>query len=628
MSREEARLRARELVKQSPATCGLLATFGPATVPSRVARRPPAERVVGYLLSRGRRLEILEPLLATNFKSDDVLCRRQTNLSKVLWAQFMRMADLGPLFFFDREGAEELYELFTWARGVADGVVQRHSSAEWLLLLRRAFLAPADGNRMAPSWFTEAFIRRSVAPTTHAGLIGRTWRASPRTLEDVHDLLLITTVMWNVGRAFRTLSKGLVVSFTRPPTFYPVAFQNDEVVWNAIAMLEHRQALWQDTSLGNVLHGAGVLGRAFAPEGGEFRPGGAIPAWREVGSRLDRDRYFLCWRTHHWPEFIDPDSVFGLNAGLTPSLRSLAAAGALWASWKDIGLDKAKFLLPNGPWLGWGLHRLQRTTLISSLQAWQEVAYRYDPGWKAELGLEDLCRPSVELQWIDDGYALVLDFSVDEVLVDLVGASRALHSGHVRASGGAEANRLTALFEKQVQTIIDASSYRPEGLLRELIGKTIRIGGRSVTDIDAVADGPDLLILVDAKSWSVPPSLQFGEYFAVEDRRKVAEAACIHWQEKVAIIREHRRELGLPDGKKIVGVVVCPEAPYVLGGPCTADIGLSLMALSSIAELEFCLMTASAPSGRPPSAPEELTLRKVLVGLGGRLLPGARRWAK
>ncbi len=628
MSRQEARLRAFELAEPVLGDAGMPAVLGPSGHrDGMLPRQPAAERLAAHLLTRGRRHEVLEPILAANFKDPQVMWRRETNLSKVLRAQFVRMADIGPLFFFAQDGAEELFELFTWARGVADGVVQRHSAAEWLLLLRRAFLTPADGNAMAPSWFTEAFIRRSVHPTRRPGLVGRSWRASPRTLEDLHDLLLITTMMWNVGRAFRTLSKGLVVSFTNPDTFYPLGVNTDHAILNAIAMFEERQARWSGTTLGHVLHGAGVYGNAFAPQGGEFRNGGAIPAWREHGSGLDLHRYFLRWRTHYWPEFIDPESVFGLNTGLTPDPRALAAAGALWASCVDIGINKARFRLPNGPWLAWGVHRLPRSTLVSALHGWEEIARRFDPGWDAEVGIAELGRSSVELLWIDDRYALALELGSDDVLVDLLGASRALRAGHRRASGGNDANRLTALFERQVQAVIDATPSRPEGRLRDLIGRTIRVDGKVLTDIDALACSEDLLILVDAKAWAVPPTLQFGEFYAVEDRRRMAEEACAEWQKKVQIIRENRARLGLPERIDIAGVVVCPEAPYVVGGSSTTPIGIGLMALSSLAEFEFCLRAASSRNGQSDySYPyPELGMREVISDLGPQLLRQLRR---
>ncbi len=388
-------------------------------------------------------------------------------------------------------------------------------------------------------------------------------------------------------------------------------------------MFEERQARWSGTTLGHVLHGAGVYGKAFAPQGGEFRNGGAIPAWREHGTELDLHRYFLRWRTHYWPEFIDPESVFGRNTGLTPDPRALAAAGALWASWVDIGINKARFRLPNGPWLAWGVHRVPKATLASALQGWEEIAHRYDPGWDAGVGIAELGRSSVELLWIDDGYALALELGSDDVLVDLLGASRALCAGHLRASGGHDANRLTALFERQVQAVIDATPSRPEGRLRDLIGRAIRVDGKALTDIDALACSKDLLILVDAKAWAVPPTLQFGEFYAVEDRRRTAEEACVGWQRKVQIIRDNRAQLGLPENIDIAGVVVCPEAPYVVGGPCTTPIGIGLMALSSLAEFEFCLRVASAPNGRAPFA--ELGMREVIADLGPRLLRELRR---
>jgi hypothetical protein len=573
---------------------------------------------VAWLLSRRRRLELIEPILAANFSNPEVLWRRETNLSKVLRAKYVRMALVGPMYFHGKEGAEELYETFTWARELADQVTQRRSSAEWLLLLRRAFLAHLDANAMAPAWFIEAFVRRSQASITYRQLIDRAWRISPRVLEDVHDLILATTAMWNIGRAFRTLSKGLVVSVDNPVTFYPVAHSTDAGIVGALGLFEHRAALWHRSGVGRPLRRAGVFGNAFAQEGDERRRGRAIPTWSEWGSELDRNRYFLRWRTHYKPEFTDPDSVFSQGGAFPPSVRSLSAAAALWVCWHDIGLRHARVRLPNGPWLAWGVHRIGKHRFLEGLTQCEDIARRYDQSWTGSQAMAELERSSTELQWVDDDYALALSFGRDDVLVDLLGATRALEDSYHRPSGGDAANEFTSLFERQVQAVIDSTTWRPEGSMRALIKKKVRIAGREITDIDAVAHKDRTLILIDAKAWATPATLEFGEYFAVEDRRKTAEQACSDWATKVATIDANRSSLGIPPDLIVVGVVVCPEAPFVLGGICTQAIASGLMAISSLSELDWCLRT-----------PAERAASSVFGSLTmADLVSGVREWVR
>jgi hypothetical protein len=122
-----------------------------------------------------------------------------------------------------------------------------------------------------------------------------------------------------------------------------------------------------------------------------------------------------------------------------------------------------------------------------------------------------------------------------------------------------------------------------------LIGRTIRYQGQALTDIDAIAQRDNVLILVDAKAWAIPSALEFGEFWAVQDRARIAEQATDSWQRKMEIVRQHRELLGLMETSTIVGVVVAPEAPYVREGPCTEEVGLGLLSVSSLAELDFCL---------------------------------------
>jgi hypothetical protein len=285
--------------------------------PTKAERPPLPERMVFWLLSRRRRLEVLEPILATAFRSTAAFVRRQTNLKLAVMAKFDEMNDIGPMYFQGQEGAEELYDLYLWLRSLADQVVQRHSTAEWLLLVRRTFLAPLDGRSMPPRWFVESFLRRSRLPTHDPRLIGRVLRVSPRTLEDVHDLLMTTTAMWYVGQGFRSVSKGATITIFDPFTFFGVAIPVDRAITGAISLFDSRRERWPGSSMGTPLSSAGVYGRRFAAEGGERRHGGAVCSWYEQGSDQERRRYFLWWRTHYYPEFIDPESVFGVRGQIS-----------------------------------------------------------------------------------------------------------------------------------------------------------------------------------------------------------------------------------------------------------------------------------------------------------------------
>ncbi len=400
---------------------------------------------------------------------------------------------------------------------------------------------------------------------------------------------MTTTAMWYLGQSFRTVSKGIVISIIDPATFFGVGFPTDQTARAAIVLFDARRERWRVSSAGTPLSSVGVHGRKFAVEGGEHRHGEAIVGWFESGSEQDRDRYFLRWRTHHFPEFIDPDSVFGLSTGQRPSTRSLAASGAMWACWKDAGMPEMRDRFPKGSWSLWGVQEIRIDALQEGLREWSQIAERYDPDWTPELGLAELTKSSTDLNWVDADYALVCPFTPATVLVDLVGASRALDDGHVRPAGGADANEWTKLFETQVQDVIDGTPWRPSDEVRGLIGRTLRLHGNAITDIDAVAERDGTVLLIDAKAWASPATLEFGEFWAVNARRQTVEKAVSQWQQKMEIVRQNPHVLGLKTVPRVFGVVVAPEAPYVLPGACTEEVVAGLLAASSLPELEHCL---------------------------------------
>jgi hypothetical protein len=603
MTKAESRVAAMEAARaaesREPTSAGVMIAR-PGAFDERSKHRTNAERVVIRLLSQRRRFELLEPLLATAFRSPDAFVQRRTNLKLAVLAKYSEMNEIGPMYFQGKDGAEELYELFLWFRSLADQVVQRHSTAEWLLLIRRTFLAPLDSVAMPPAWFVESILRRSRTPTTKSDLVGRTFHVSPRILEDVHDLLMTTTAMWYLGQSFRTVSKGIVISIIDPSTFFGVGFPTGQTARAAIALFDARRERWRDSSAGIPLPSVGVHGRKFAVEGGEHRHGEAVVGWYESDSEQDRDRHFLRWRTHHFPEFIDPDSVFGLNTGQRPSTRSLAASGAMWACWKDAGMPEMKYRIPKGSWNLWGVQEIRIDALQHGLREWSQIATKYDPDWNPEIGLAELMRSSTDLNWIDADYALVCPFTPATVLVDLVGASRALNEGHVRPSGGADANEWTKLFETQVQEVVDGTPWRPSDEVRGLIGRTLHLQGNAITDIDAVAERDGTVLLIDAKAWATPATLEFGEFWAVNTRRRTVEKAVSQWQQKMEIVRQNPHVLGLTKAPRILGVVVAPEAPYVLPGACTEEVVAGLLAASSLPELEYCLSVRDGDGGSSP----------------------------
>ena len=112
----------------------------------------------------------------------------------------------------------------------------------------------------------------------------------------MHDLLLITAAMWQVGRAFRTAVKGLVVMIARGPTFVGAAALTDVGVADAIQLFELRKNQRFRGSELEPSPTSGTVRRRFAPDPEESPYPGAIAKFYEHGSWEDRRKYFLRWR--------------------------------------------------------------------------------------------------------------------------------------------------------------------------------------------------------------------------------------------------------------------------------------------------------------------------------------------
>lgn len=86
------------------------------------------------------------------------------------------------------------------------------------------------------------------------------------------------------------------------------------------------------------------------------------------------------------------------------------------------------------------------------------------------------------------------------VVVDVTAASYALLTRIEVNRSPLQGNMRARAFEDQCQQLIDETRWKPVPELSAMRGRTLRIGGRNLTDIDAVAAKGDTLLLVSCKS--------------------------------------------------------------------------------------------------------------------------------
>ena len=514
--------------------------------------------------------------------------RRVTELSRTLLEKYDSLAVEGPMYFSGKEGAIELREIFEELRVLATRVVQRRSATEWLLLVRRAFIAPFDGVSLAPDWFIESFLRRSTKANQDDRFYRRRLRVNPTDLEDLHDLIMVTSAMWQVGRAFRTVVKGLVVTIARGPLFVGISAPTDSEIVEGISLFEGRRSQsFRDSEL-TPSPNAGTVRRRFAPEPEQSPYEGANAGFFETGSSDDRHRYPLRWRTHYRPMFLDPAELLDRPTTQPPSIKSLAASVILNACWQDIGLNRRfRFRSPRGAWGLWGVHAMPLSELTERLHKFTPIAVSLLPEWTAEAALAALRTSSQELEWVDSDLAILLELDNEVVLVDLIAGTSAVECPYRRPPNGSVSVEWTSHFEDQVQGIIDASKWKPSATVRSLRNKTLRrTDGTDITETDAIGMFGDVLLLVSVKAWTQPEMLEFGEYGSVNNRANEVEKAVSEWNSKALELAVHPEVRKVAGGASVLGFVISPEVQYVLEGVSTVDVLPGLRAASSYLEFE------------------------------------------
>jgi len=133
------------------------------------------------------------------------------------------------------------------------------------------------------------------------------------------------------------------------------------------------------------------------------------------------------------------------------------------------------------------------------------------------------------------------------------------------STGGARANATALEFELAVQAMIDQAGAAPTDLIQEFRGKTLRLGGESITDIDALIVAGQNLICLSCKKFELARSYDAGDYQSVRNAKTKVDAAVLEWADRMSVLNTNRigdnYDLSMFD--KIIGVVVTPELAFV-----------------------------------------------------------------
>lgn len=172
--------------------------------------------------------------------------------------------------------------------------------------------------------------------------------------------------------------------------------------------------------------------------------------------------------------------------------------------------------------------------------------------------------------------------------IDLVAAGECLDAVlEAPISDGVIPNIRAQHFELLTQELINRSSWKPAAETQDLRGRTLRIGGTSITDIDAIGERNGELLAVSCKSVVYSGEYDSGDYRVVRNLASVVTNAVSEWQNKMSTIFSvrHGENFDLSKFSKVIPVVCTPVIVYVPIGLATDDVAPGLRGASSVAEL-------------------------------------------
>jgi hypothetical protein len=152
----------------------------------------------------------------------------------------------------------------------------------------------------------------------------------------------------------------------------------------------------------------------------------------------------------------------------------------------------------------------------------------------------------------------------DRLFVDVAASSHRLARALARPKlDGEPANVWAAHFETTVQDSINASRWKPSPTMAAIRGQALVAGNGPITDIDAIGEFGEQLLLVSCKCRPFDEAWDRGEHNAVRNAATVVNDAIAGWADRIAKLRESPRgNIYDFSGRQLVGVVVFPSPPW------------------------------------------------------------------
>ncbi len=202
---------------------------------------------------------------------------------------------------------------------------------------------------------------------------------------------------------------------------------------------------------------------------------------------------------------------------------------------------------------------LQRESIVSAYE--QAFSAENVRAWTAE-SLMNVAQAPASLQPLLPG-PVIGAANRELVFVDPVAGTRRVGKLMSPSStGDAMSEARGREFEKSIQSVIDETPWAPPLKLRKSVGKELkRRDGSIITDLDAIAFKDGVVVIVDAKSYVRPQTLE-GDYASIRNIRMDLEVDLAKWRSKVAEIRASG-SLDLSDCREVIPLVVTAGVHFV-----------------------------------------------------------------
>jgi hypothetical protein len=478
-------------------------------------------------------------------------------------------------------------------------LVADRGSADWLWFLRRLRgqfhvnnLETTDPYIQALAETLAAGDSRPSAPLAHPSRFA--FPVTEEAVYDVHWISQMAILLYQLHGTMKRCAKG------QPIQFFPGALPQPSPHPELESAIDSYDRRTQRMS-SNLLQAVGLVAQdEFTPLDSRDDPriGGLVPHWFFLASRRGRplDKADPPPAILKWIDFdrIPPFREQGILNDEHAALIYL-----LWACFNIATRDSEMMTRRLSATLQWGY--MVTSTDQSLLRALDEIAMWVPQARGAALRASTLPNSGSDVLNMLHNIAPVhwpplCGNPVHEAgaysVIDLAGASRRLNTTLVRPADGADVNYWSKQFEKDVQSLIDASPWRPEGSIRDLIGRSIRRpDGSEVTDIDAVGYRDKRLLLVSCKSIAFTLPALGGEHRVTRNITEKVNKAAEEWMTVVELVRADRSRLGppAPSEARIDGCVVFPAVPFSTDRRWRFEIWRGLPYLLSSAELALAL---------------------------------------